>query len=539
MRKSFKFFVAAALVAALSWASAQSDVAEVCPVEGGTVNIGMWSITANFLPHYAVSNYEKYVGHLVFHSLMKYDSNLELVSQLAESIDLDDAGTTYTINLRDNVKWHDGTPFTSRDVAFTYKLMLDPNYDGTRTANLLSIEGAQAYRDGQATDVAGIVIVDDHTLQVTTSYPDAVFLEAVAKELWILPEHILGAVPVADVDAHAFARAPTVGTGPFQFVRYAEGQFIEFSRFDDYFLGRPCLDSVVVRIVTPSVALAQLETGELDITAGTGIGSLQPMDVEYVQGIAGVEPVIYTTTGIQVMNITTLKDYLQDTRVRQAFAHAIDRQAIVDALLLGFGEAANGPLNSQDFFYNEDMPIHEYNPDRARQLLQEAGWDFNRTITLMYPTGNRVRELSAPVIQAYLQAVGVKVELSVVDFAAMTAAARDGEVDLWLSGSYLPLFDPQTILYGYHSSQVPPNGYNMTYFRNDRVDAILDTAARTVDLEARAALYDELQVLLAEQLPEVPLYFAQSIDAVSNKLGNAQPGPWDAIWNLHRWYKTN
>lgn len=538
MSKVLKLVLTTAVLAALAWGAAQVEDADTCPVEGGTANIGMWSITANFLPHYAVSNYEKYIGHLVFHSLMKYNPDLELVPQLAESIDLDEAGTTYTIRLRDNVKWHDGTPFTARDVAFTYGLMLHPQYDGTRTANLLSIEGAQAYRAGEADQVAGIVVVDDHTLQVTTAYPDAVFMEAVAKELWILPEHVLGDVPPADVDAHAFARTPTVGTGPFQFVRYAEGQYIEFNRFDDYFLGRPCLDSVVVRIVNPNVALAQLETGELDITAGTGIGSLQPMDVEYVEGIRGVEPVIYTTTGIQVMAITTRKEYLQDTRVRQAIAHAIDRQAIVEALLLGYGEAANGPLNSSDFFYNEDMPTYPYDPERARELLEEAGWDFNRTLTLMYPTGNRVRELSAPVIQAYLQAVGVRVELNVVDFAAQMAAARDGIPDLWLSGSYLPLFDPQTILYGFHSSQVPPNGYNLTYFQNERVDEILDTAARTVDLEARSALYDELQVILAEQLPEVPLYFAQSIDAVSDKLGNAQPGPWDAVWNLHRWYKT-
>src|SRR5690606_14367292 len=274
--------------------------------------------------------------------------------------------------------------------------------------------------------------------------------------------------------AHELAREPVVGTGPFRFTRYAEGQFIEFTRFDDYFLGQPCLDSVVVKIVSPSVALAQLQTGELDITAGTGIGSLEPRDVEYVNEIAGVEPVVYTTSSIQVLNIGLRKPYLQDPRVRQAFAHAIDRQALVDYLLLGYGEAAHGPLNSEDFFFNPDQPMYEYDPERARELLEEAGWDFNRTLVLMYPTGNRVRELSAPVIQANLQAVGVKVELSLVDFAAQTAAARDNVPDMWLSGSYLPLFDPQTILYSWHSSQVPPAGYNLTYFQNQRVDEILD-----------------------------------------------------------------
>jgi len=157
---------------------------------------------------------------------------------------------------------------------------------------------------------------------------------------------------------------------------------------------------------------------------------------------------------------------------------------------------------------------------------------------LMYPTGNRVRELSAPVIQANLQAIGVNVELSLVDFAAQTAAARDGIPDMWLSGSYLPLFDPQTILYSWHSSQVPPAGYNLTYFQNERVDEILDSAGRTLDRDERSALYDELQVILATELPVVPLYYAQSIDAVSDRLKNAHPGPWDATWNLHTWYKT-
>jgi peptide/nickel transport system substrate-binding protein len=537
-RLAVRVLGALALISGATGALAQDDQAGVCEVRGGTANIGMWSITGNFLPHYSVSNYEKYIGNLVFHSLYAYDEDLELIPRLAASTEVDEAGTTYTITLRDNVLWHDGTPFTANDVAFTYRLMLHPEYDGTRTSNLMSIKGAAAYRAGEADDVEGIVVVDDHTIQITTEYPDAVFMEAVGKELWILPEHILGDVPPAEVDAHDLARNPVVGTGPFQFTRYAEGQFIEFTRFDDYFLGQPCLDSVVVKIVSPSVALAQLQTGELDITAGTGIGSLEPRDVEYVNEIPGVEPVVYTTSSIQVLNIALRKPYLQDARVRQAFAHAIDRQALVDYLLLGYGEAANGPLNSEDYFYNPDQPIYEYDPQKARQLLEEAGWDFSRTLVLMYPTGNRVRELSAPVIQANLQAIGVNVELSLVDFAAQTAAARDGIPDMWLSGSYLPLFDPQTILYSWHSSQVPPAGYNLTYFQNERVDEILDSAGRTLDRDERSALYDELQVILATELPVVPLYYAQSIDAVSDRLKNAHPGPWDATWNLHTWYKT-
>src|SRR5690606_15644281 len=157
------------------------------------------------------------IGNLVFHSLYAYDENLQLVPRLAESTEVDEAGTTYTIKLRDGVSWHDGTPFTAEDVAFTYRLMLHPEYDGTRTSNLMSIQGAGASRAGGATDVEGIVVVDDHTLQVTTEYPDAVFMEAVGKEIWILPQHVLGDVPPAEVDAHELAREPVVGTGPFRF----------------------------------------------------------------------------------------------------------------------------------------------------------------------------------------------------------------------------------------------------------------------------------------------------------------------------------
>lgn len=535
--KSLKAILVALALALIAGSTglAQSEAADHCPARGGTANIAMWSITGSFLPHYAVSNYEKYIGNLVFHSLYAYNEDIELTPRLASGVEIDEAGTTYTFSLRDNISWHDGTPFTANDVAFTYRLMLDPEYIGTRTSNLMSIEGAQAYRAGEADDVAGIEVVDDHTIRITTEYPDAVFMEAVAKELWILPEHVLGDVPPADVGQHSLARAPVVGTGPFQFVRYAEGQYIEFKRFDDYFLGSPCLDSIVVKIVSPSIALAQLQSGEIDIVEGE-VSSLEPRDVERVRTIPGVEPVLYTTSGIQVMSINLRKPYLQDKRVRQALAHAIDRQAIVDHLLLGYGEVAHGPLNSEDAFFNPDMTRHEYDPERARELLEEAGWDFGRTLTLMYPTGNRVRELSAPVIQANLQAVGLKVELSLVDFAAQTAAAREGVPDFWLSGSYLPLFDPQTILYSYHSSQIPPAGYNMTHFQHPRIDEILDTAGRTVDHAYRAELYAELQEILAEEQPEVPLYFNQSIAAVSDKLKNAHPGPWDATWNVYSWY---
>lgn len=537
-RLALAFFalVGAAGITSTALAQDGSAQADHCPARGGTANIGLWSMTAQFLPHYAVSNYEKYIGNVVFHSLYTYNEDLELIPQLASSVDLDDSGTTYTISLRDDVLWHDGEPFTAADVAFTYLLMLDPGYNGTRTSNLVSIEGAAEYRAGEADTVPGIEIIDDHTLRITTSYPDAVFMEAVLKELWILPEHVLADVPAAEVGQHALAGNPTVGTGPFQFKRYAEGQYIEFTSFDDYFRGEPCLDSLIVKVVSPSIALAQLQSGELDITAGVGIGSLEPRDVARVSEIRHVEPVIYTTTSIQSMGINLRKPYLQDARVRQAFAHAIDRQAIVDYLLMGYGEPAYGPLNSGDFYFSEEMTRFEYDPERARELLEEAGWDFSRELLLMYPTGNKVRELSAPVIQANLQAVGLRVDLSLVDFAAQTAAQREGTPDLWLTGSYLPLFDPQTILYGYHSNQVPPAGYNMSWFQHERMDEILDTAARTVDQEARRELYAELQEILAQEQPEVQLYFPQSIDAVSDRLGNAHPGPWDAAWNLHAWY---
>src|SRR5699024_2297519 len=175
---------------------------------------------------------------------------------------------------------------------------------------------------------------------------------------------------------------------------------------------------------------------------------------------------IYTTTSIQSLGINLRKPYLQDARVRQAFAHAIDRQAIVDHLLMGYGEPAYGPLNSSDFYFSDEMTRFEYDPERARELLEEAGWDFSRELLLMYPTGNKVRELSAPVIQANLQAVGLRVDLSLLVFAAQTAAQREGTPDLLLTGSYLPLFDPQTILFGYHSNQVPPAGYNMSWFQH-------------------------------------------------------------------------
>ncbi|MGN7300134.1 ABC transporter substrate-binding protein [Ferdinandcohnia sp. SAFN-114] len=501
-----------------------------------TVSIVMWSAPDTFNPYFSQGNYGKYAGgELVLDTLLDYDPEYNFIPGLAKDYKVSDDGLEYTIILDENATWHDGEPFTADDVAFTLKSIMDPEWTGTGYVSLALVKGAQDYKDGKADDVPGIEVVDEHTIKITLNTPYAPFLEAVGKGLWILPEHAFENVNVADIATADFSKNP-VGTGPVKFVKYATDQYVEYDANENYFLGAPEFKKLILRIMTPDLALAAFEAGEIHATTRTGIGTINISDHQKIQELDNVEVTVFDTMSYQTMTVNTTKDYLSDKRVRQAIMHGIDRVAIVEQLLQGKGKVAYGPIAEESPWFNDDLPSYDHDPEKAKQLLEEAGWDFNRTVTLSVPKGNIIRERSAPLIQQYLQAIGMKVELEYMDFPTLMELMEKQELDMALLGTSTGMVDPDSNIYPFfHSSQFRPAGWNTASFTDSHLDELLEAGAIETDQERRKEIYDEVQSIVADELPYIYLYYEQSIGAVSKELKNAVPNQVGIEWNIYDW----
>lgn len=501
-----------------------------------TVSIVMWSAPDNMNPYFSQGNYGKYAaGELVIDTLLDYDPNYNFLPSLAKEHKVSPDGLEYTFNLQEGVKWHDGEPFTADDVAFTFKSIMSPEWTGTGYVSLSLVEGAAEFKAGEAQEVSGIEVVDEYTIKVKLVKPFAPFLEAVGKGLWILPEHVFEGVAVGKMASAEFSKKP-IGTGPVKFVKYATDQYVEYEANKDYFLGAPGFEKLILRIMTPDLALAAFEAGELDATTRTGIGTINISDFDKIQELKNIQVEVFDTMSYQTMTVNTKKPYLADKRIRQAIMYGIDREAIVDQLLQGKGKIAHSPIAEDSPWFNEDITKYNFDQEKAKKLLDEAGWDSNQEIQLSVPKGNIIRERSAPLIQQYLQQIGMKVKLEYMDFPTLMNLMENQELDMALLGTSTGMVDPDSNLYPfYHSEQLRPIGWNTSSYQDSQLDELLEEGAVEKDEAVRKGIYDEVQSKIAEELPYIFLYYEQSIGATNTRLKNATPNQVGIDWNLYDW----
>ncbi|MDI6823517.1 MAG: peptide-binding protein [Bacillota bacterium] len=520
------------------------------PRQGGTVTVAMWSEPANFNPHIWPTQYDVYITSLVFDSLVEADTSLKWQPELAEKWDVSPDGRTITFTLREGIKWHDGQPLTAEDVKFTYMSLAHPEYDGGSYYLAEPFVGVKEYHEGKAQDIEGIKVIDERHISFTTPEPMASVWASFEAE--IVPKHILKDVSPGQWKQHAFNANP-VGTGPFKFVKYVTGQYVELAANPDYFLGRPRLDKIVYRIGDQNTMLAAFLNKEVDIIQ-VPLG-----EIESVKLADFAEIHAYDSAGIQYIGFNLLDDRLADLRVRQAIAHAIDRGSIVKSLLRGYGKVINCPMPAPYWAYNDKAPGYAFDRAKAVQLLEEAGWKLNPQtkirekdgkkleFELIYPTGNLVRMQAAPVVQQGLAAVGIKVNLQALDFPTLVSRLlprdKSGKIrplkpddfQIYLLGlSFDP--DPDGLRTYFHSATRPPKGYNFISYQNERADRLWEESTRAMDFGERQRIYHELMSLLAEEIPWLPLYSEQEIWACNKRVKDFVPAINGFNQNARQWW---
>jgi peptide/nickel transport system substrate-binding protein len=501
------------------------------------LTIGMWSSPESFNSITNKTSYGSLIISLIYPSLYTMNDKLEYEPRLAESYTMSPDQKVFTFKIRKDAKWTDGKPITAEDVAYTFQVIAHPDTPTSRRSLIDTIAGLDANGVSESKDfnVKGIKVVDPQTIEFTTKAPVDVdaFMEKVASGIYIMPKHVLEPAVKADLkglDKADFVLKPTVFGGPFKLVEFKQDSHVELAPNPDYFMGKPKLDKLFFKIVTQANVAAAIQAGEIDLLSGSGTGEVPITDWEKVSTLPGWTPVTYVAPSYQYLDFNTSRPEFAKKEIRQAFAVAINRQLIVSRLLKGQGEVINTPLNSANKYYSKELQSKlAYDKDKAKKMLTDAGWDFNKEIVLLTPTGNQVREQSADIIQANLQDAGVKVKIEKVDFPTRQARSKNGDFDISLVG-FSSTFDPD------FSSQIATGAaFNDRKYSNPKMDELLNQGKRLVKFDEKKAHYLKVQEYFIEELPLLPLYSVNALTVVNQRVIAAKPGPQGLTWNAHLW----
>jgi peptide/nickel transport system substrate-binding protein len=496
------------------------------PAYGDAMVVGSIGEPSTLIPLLASDSASHDVAGLVYNGLVRYDRNLKLEGELAESWDISQDGLTITFHLRHGVRWHDGVGFTSRDVLFTYHVTIDPK---TPTAY------ADAFKQVKKAEAP-----DDYTFRVTYEKPFAPALESWAMS--VLPAHLLEGKDITKSD---LARHP-VGTGPYIFKEWVAGQKLTLEANPEYFEGRPFISRYIYRIIPDnSTMFMELKAGGLDMM---GISPVQyKRQTENREFSAQFNKYRYPAFAFTYLGYNLRHPLFSDRRVRQAISSAINKEEIVHGVLLGMGQVAHGPYKPGTWAFNPDIKDFEYNPARAVALLAESGWREKNSdgilvkdgkpfqFTILTNQGNDQRLKTAIIIQHRLRAIGIDVRIRVIEWASfLTQFIDKGNFEAvmlgWTIGQDPDLFDI------WHSSKTGPRELNFIGYKNPEADRMLVEGRGTFDIEERRRCYYRLQEILAEDQPYTFLYVPDSLPVVSNRFRGIEPAPAGIMYNFIKWY---
>jgi peptide/nickel transport system substrate-binding protein len=436
----------------------------------------------------------------------------------------DDGKIEMTWNLQQGVKWHDGEEFTSADVCFTLDF-------------IQSEAGQAVYNQTDYMGISECQMPDPYTVVFVWDKPAGNYVTLFDT---LLPKHFLEGQDILTYDA--YNRSP-LGTGPFKFAEWKSGEYVRVVKNENYWRGAeyPKLDEIIFHFIPdPNTRLNGLKAGEYDF------GQILPLQVKEVQDLAGyrVESIPSNRWVIFEPNVFSERGKLlfSDPNVRKALYHAIDRQAIVDGLMEGTVTLANSEISPSSPYHNPDVPAYEYDPAKAAAMLDEAGWVVGAdgirekdgekfSFTIINRNSRPERTAVAQVIQAYLKEIGVEVKFEDLENAAWLDKWLTKDWEAVVGGWIIPSDPSITSLYGCDASN------NFTGHCNPELDAAMEEADMAMDFATRKPLMDKVQVMLAEEARELPLYFNelpfvlredfQNFKGSGNNLGS--------FWNSYEW----
>lgn len=490
------------------------------------------------MPHIEV---DEGVYYAIFDPLFDFDPDGEFFPILVDEVPtvanggISEDGLSWRIRLKEGVMWHDGTPLTAEDVKFSLELPMDPDFRAFRTTG---------YRL-----MSNITVVSDTELTWEMTEPFAP-MAAILASTYIIPKHAFDGA--ADKNSTPFNNAP-IGTGPFKFTRRLAGDHIELSANPDYHMDGPYLQTLIIKYVPDlNVMYTQFRSGDIDVI---GLQYITPDNYAEAQGLADREVEVAGKATFESFGMNMTRPQFQDRVVRQALYHALDKTSIIDALYYGVPSPTETYMPQQSYYYNPDLPAHEFSIEKANALLDEAGWErgadgirekdgVRLSFTNSTTAGNHLREQAQQFIQQTFQEIGVDMQIRNLPPAVMWG-------DYWMNSEFdsvvvglnaLAGADPDTS--DYFMSTMSPvlggAGQNTFAYQNPRVDELLQQGAATFVPEERREIYREMQAVMREDLPFLPMFQYAVITGRKSDVEGPASNVNNRIdtWNVRDWKRA-
>jgi peptide/nickel transport system substrate-binding protein len=463
----------------------------------------------------------KWMLENIFDGVVAINDKMEIVPELAESWDVSSDGKTYTFRLRKGVKWHDGQDFSAADVKFTYDSIIDPKQPKTIAKSDYAL-------------VDRIEVVDPLTVRFVLKSANASFLSKLA--VGIAPKHLLEG---QDVATAAFNRKP-VGTGAFKVEEWAAGQNVTLIANAAYFRGKPKLEKLIWKIIPDSSVLTvQMLNGEVD---GGQVNN--PKDVANFKAKSGLT--IYESVGANTyIGFNNQREPFTDKRVRQALNYGLDKKSIIDKIVDGQGIWATSEILAGTWAYNANVNRYEYDPAKAKALLDEAGWKLGASglrekggqpfkFVMLTNAGDKVREDIALFARQQWGDLGVTVD---VQFLELNTFINDRVLksnfdSIFLSSSVN--VDPDFLSRRWSTAALT-SGNNFLRWSDPRVDKLLEQGIAVTAQADRKPIYDEIQRIIADESPTVPIYYPKVQWVIKGTLKGVVPSPVSIFWNAEQW----
>ena len=515
------FFLSSPLIADNSQMLSEGE-----PAYGDAIVVSSIGDAHSLVPILASDSASSDICGMLFNGLVKYDKDVNIVGDLAESWDILDDGLMIVFHLRENVKWHDGAAFTARDVEFTYKKLIDP--------------AVKTPYGGDFERIKSLDIMDEHTVKVTYKEPFAPALSSWG--MWIIPEHLL---KNEDLNKTTFSRNP-IGTGPYKFKSWKTGEKIELVSNHEYFEGRPYIDRYIYRIIPDEATIfLELQTQGVDLALLTPLEFTKQTNNKFFQ--ARYRKFEYPSFGYTYMGYNLSDPKFQDVRVRQAINYAVNKDEIINTVLFGLARITTGPFMLDSWAYNKDVKPAPYNVEEAKRLLKEAGWaDTNKDgwlekdgklfeFTVLVNQGNTDRLRCAEMIQRYLKEVGIKMKIRVLEWGAMIHEfINKRRFEAVLMGWFLSR-DPDNYDI-WHSSKIREGEFNFIGYKNDEVDRLLVEGRLTFDRQKRAEIYHSIHRIVNDDQPCLFLYSPEVLPILNKRFRGVEVSPIGIGYNFIKWY---
>ncbi|MCA1646684.1 MAG: ABC transporter substrate-binding protein [Chloroflexi bacterium] len=489
-------------------------------------------LTPIWHPVHQTDGNQHIIYSLIYSNLVKVAADERtILPDLADMWEVSPDATEFTFHLHPGVEWSDGVPFTAKDIAFTIAQADQFGakvYKGYAIPNWLLVKGGADVINTKNTP-SGIEVIDDNTIRITLDKPNAEWLRNLPDAIYsIMPEHILKDATPQNIESLPFSTTTPVGTGPYKFVKYLADQYVQLEANPAYFKGAPQIQQMFFKLMKPEVAVAQVESGDLDLVIDANVSEKPRVDQ-----IGGVKGVLVPGVGTEYLQFRVDNPTVADNRVRQAIYYAVDRRAMLNSVFNGAGQVLWVPAG-----FDPNTPglnQYPYDPEMATQLLNAANFDFSAPFRVIYSVTEPGWQEIAATTQAYLQAIGINAELQPLDGAGwesrLSVATPDWELSLQCCGAEGLSADRTS---GYFNCQNPTG----TFYANCDMDAMFAQARQLGDPAARQGLYAQLASILNTDVPYLWLWKNSNFHVATTRLGGSfelYPNSRESFYQAYKW----